>query len=227
MPHPSHQWIWNLKAENSAYLNTRCFVTLYRKKGKSTRSWLRMERWCTSWVAKSSTRLRAPGVQNGSSCWAQREFYTSALYVQPHHLETMNLASNKINNHIIAEEQGHISALELPSWWSHICCGQTGCREGNSKGAWINTSLPASYCLLIQHRTHLSDSVQHLSRLSGHIVVTTGPRRQTSGSSWTIWRRGTWILQMSRWRSKSSAILLYISSLSRKKSLLLWLFLTR
>jgi len=143
------QWIWNLKAENPAYLKTRWFATLCRKKGKSMRSWLRMERWCTSWVAKSSTRLRAPGVQNGSSCWAQREFYTSALYVQPRNqIEnrtwTMNQASNKLNIQIVAEEKGHISALELPSWWSHICCGQTGCREGNSKGAWINTSLPAS-----------------------------------------------------------------------------------
>uniref|UniRef100_A0A0A8YG49 Uncharacterized protein n=1 Tax=Arundo donax TaxID=35708 RepID=A0A0A8YG49_ARUDO len=26
------------------------------------------------------------------------------------------------------KEQGHISALQLPCWWSHICCRQTDCR---------------------------------------------------------------------------------------------------
>lgn len=67
----------------------------------------------------------------------------------------MKLTSDIIRNRIVAEEQGHISAFELPRWWSHVCCWQTDCREWNSKGAWINTSLPVSCVVFCWYSTCL------------------------------------------------------------------------
>jgi len=52
------------------------------------------------------------------------------------------------NNHIVAEEQGHISAFQLPRRWSHICCWQTDCREWDSKGAYIDQHLSTSLVIV-------------------------------------------------------------------------------
>jgi hypothetical protein len=79
-------------------------------------------------------------------------YYTDTLITAIHHVCSIDLqllAALVLKFLFLfwlcAEEEGIISALQFPSWWSHNICRKIGCQRRNPQGMLAHTENKSSF----------------------------------------------------------------------------------